>query len=452
MGKTENKEKSVIVLNAMYSGGYLNENMGHEIINLFKSDKAIMIGGKSYQNFLYLNPYGNFNQTYEDVVTDMLMVISVPKKNMFEIVGKASGLVDVFKPVNGFNPKLDGEKSEIQINAEKEVANAQEEIIKNITYGEKSLTSLFGDDKQQSIYVTYVAEQVCRPKVRMFIKFLKDQELPVDQRIVKKEDRVELTLTSAGKEKQAQKQYFDRCSNEEAEKNDAVLLDELLNGDYWMSAEESTSIVSRTEKCKLRKDSLFNICRIEDNELVFSNAFAFYIRKYPHLFSKIFKYNGDKISIEREWNHIDIFIKVGNQRIIIENKIHSGINCNKNESDYNKTNPQLKRSQLGRYWSEACKEVDENNVTAYLLCPEYKSKELEIEKGGYETGKRYKVISYKSLYEDLNVTGESKNDGNFKDFIDALYKQTFDSIPKIKYEDMKNTFFTRIKELREKEQ
>jgi uncharacterized membrane protein len=59
---------------------------------------------------------------------------------------------------------------------------------------------------------------------------------------------------------------------------------------------------------------------------------------------------------------------------------------------------------------------------------------------------------YKSLYEDLNVTGESKNDGNFKDFIDALYKQTFDSIPKIKYEDMKNTFFTRIKELREKEQ
>ena len=99
MGKTENKEKSVIVLNAMYSGGYLNENMGHEIINLFKSDKAIMIGGKSYQNFLYLNPYGNFNQTYEDVVTDMLMVISVPKKNMFEIVGKVNTAICYAKVV-----------------------------------------------------------------------------------------------------------------------------------------------------------------------------------------------------------------------------------------------------------------------------------------------------------------------------------------------------------------
>ena len=442
MGKTENKEKSVIVLNAMYSGGYLNENMGHEIINLFKSDKAIKIGDKSYQNFLYLNPYGNFNQIYKDVVTDMLMVISVPKKNMFEVVGKASGLVDVFIPVNGFNPKLDGEKSE----AEKKVADAQKKIIGGITYGDKFLTSLFGDDKQQSIYVTYAAEQVCRPKVRMFIKFLKDQELSDGQRIVKKEDRVEITLTSADKGKQAQKQYFDRCSNEEAEKNDAVLLNELLNGEYWMSAEESTSIVSGTEKCKLRKDSLFNICRIEDNELVFSNAFAFYIRKYPHLFSEIFKYNGDKTSIEREWNHIDIFIKAGNQRIIIENKIHSGINCNKNESDFNKKNPLLKKSQLDRYWREACKDkgVNENNVTAYLLCPEYKSKELEIEKGGYEMGEKYKVISYKSLYEALNVTGESKNDGNFKDFIDALYKHTFDSIPKIKFEEMKNTFFARI--------
>ena len=47
---------------------------------------------------------------------------------MFEIVGKASGLVDVFKPVNGFNPKLDGKKSEIQINAEKEVDYLENEI------------------------------------------------------------------------------------------------------------------------------------------------------------------------------------------------------------------------------------------------------------------------------------------------------------------------------------
>ena len=35
MAKRIKKDKSVIVLNAMYSGKYLNDNMGHEIINLF---------------------------------------------------------------------------------------------------------------------------------------------------------------------------------------------------------------------------------------------------------------------------------------------------------------------------------------------------------------------------------------------------------------------------------
>ena len=84
MAKRIKKEKSVIVLNAMYSGKYLNDNMGHEIINLFKTTNSIKIGDVDYHNFIYLNPYGNFNNEYVGAVKDMLMVISVPKKNMFE--------------------------------------------------------------------------------------------------------------------------------------------------------------------------------------------------------------------------------------------------------------------------------------------------------------------------------------------------------------------------------
>ena len=41
----ETKNSNVIVLNAMYSGKYLNENMGHEIINLFKADEEIDVDG-----------------------------------------------------------------------------------------------------------------------------------------------------------------------------------------------------------------------------------------------------------------------------------------------------------------------------------------------------------------------------------------------------------------------
>ena len=73
-----------IVLNVMYNGKYLNENMGHEVINLFKEDKG--------RNYLYLNPYGNFSSVKKGKVEKMLMVIPVPKKNMFEVVALATGL------------------------------------------------------------------------------------------------------------------------------------------------------------------------------------------------------------------------------------------------------------------------------------------------------------------------------------------------------------------------
>ena len=42
------KTKSGIVLNRMYVGNYLNNNLGHEVINLFKADN-----GNYYINIYY---------------------------------------------------------------------------------------------------------------------------------------------------------------------------------------------------------------------------------------------------------------------------------------------------------------------------------------------------------------------------------------------------------------
>ena len=442
----ETKNRNVIVLNAMYSGKYLNENMGHEIINLFKADKEIDVDGVKYQNFIYLNPYGNFSSAYTGRVKDMLMVISVPKENKFEVVAKATGLVDVFIPVTGFNPTLKDEKSEIQVEKEKEVLKNQIDLIGDLTYDGVKLTSLFEDDKQQAVFVTFAAAEVCRPKERMFIAFDKSGERRTS--VNRKNLGYEITLTSQNIGRQPQKQYFDRNSNDESEQNDARLLDMLLNGNFWMSAEESTTTVNKEEKCKLRKDSLINICRIEDNELAFSNALAYYIQRYPHLFDSIFGFDGNKISIEREWNHIDIFIKVGVKRIIVENKIHSGINCNKEEGEHNNAvpKPSVERSQLDRYWKVASEEVGEQNVKAYIFCPEYKCADLQVEKANKELGEKYDIISYKKIYDTLSNTPEYNADGNhnFRDFVDALYKHSFDSVPKVKYEEMRDQFITRI--------
>lgn len=443
--------KSVIVLNAMYAGKYLNDNMGHEIINLFKTSNSIKIDNVEYRNFIYLNPYGNFNKDYAGAVSDMLMVISVPNENRFEVVAKATGLVDVFKPVKGFNPTLKGTKTVSQLKAEAEVNNNQFDLIGDLIYGDINegvkLTSLFKDDKQQAVFVTYAAAEVCRPKKRLFIAFDKGGEKrnSVDETDM----RVEVTLTSQDIGRQPQKQYFDRL--DEGGKNDAKLLDYLLKGDYWLSTKESTSTVSKGGICKLRKDSLINICRIEDNELAFSNALAFYIQRYPHLFAERLGFDQENFSIEREWNHIDIYIKSGDKRIIVENKIHSGINYNQADKDYNSeiSEGDKERSQLYRYWESAIEdvgEINEKNISGYILCPEYKRADLESEKSSKEFGENYHIISYKQIYEDLCGTAEYNEDGNhnFRDFVDALYKHTFDSVPKVKYEEMRGQFITRI--------
>ena len=77
------------------------------------------------------------------------------------------------------------------------------------------------DDKQQAVFVTFAAAEVCRPKERMFIAFDKSGERRTS--VNRKNLGYEITLTSQNIGRQPQKQYFDRNSNDESEQNDARL-------------------------------------------------------------------------------------------------------------------------------------------------------------------------------------------------------------------------------------
>ena len=46
----------VIILSRMYAGDYLKENIGHEVINLFKSDNG--------NNYIYVNKDGKIDSKY----------------------------------------------------------------------------------------------------------------------------------------------------------------------------------------------------------------------------------------------------------------------------------------------------------------------------------------------------------------------------------------------------
>ena len=92
-----------------------------------------------------------------------------------------------------------------------------------------------------------------------------------------------------------------------------------------------------------QQDSIFDICRIQDDENKFSNALSYFIEKYPGIWIKFFETKGIKLlkidSVAREedakvdkpdWKdktggRIDLLIRSENYYIILENKIDSNV-------------------------------------------------------------------------------------------------------------------------------
>ena len=48
-----------ILLNRMYVGRFLENNIGHEVINLFKDDNG--------SNYIYINPYGQLDKKHNEI-------------------------------------------------------------------------------------------------------------------------------------------------------------------------------------------------------------------------------------------------------------------------------------------------------------------------------------------------------------------------------------------------
>ncbi len=418
------------VLNVMYNGKYLNENMGHEVINLFKDDNG--------NNYLYLNPYGNFAKVHQGEVEVMLMVMSVPQRNMFEVVAIATGLEDVFKPTTGFNASLDKSKyTTANKKAYDKVRQYQLDYIKTnkVAYGGVALDKLFANDQQQAIYITYKAESVIIPEKRIFITFKDSVGLENED----DNECVYLHLDSCKQCKMSQKQYVSAEDLSEEKWNE--LCDKIF-GQTNCSDNKVTyglGLIRRGKNHTIQNtDSMVDIFGITDNEHAFSNALAYYIERYPSLFKDIFGIRSKTVTVQREYEHIDIFVKDGDRRIIIENKIHSGINGKKAGNG----------SQLDRYWDQVTIHdgVPEDKVPGYIVCPEYAVKRILKEKNNCRCKDKYKVVSYKEIWDALKDAKERKKDGNFDVFVEALRKHAYRSIAEINYERMKNTFLDRIQQ------
>lgn len=443
----ENKAfgKQGIVINRMFVGGYLTNNLGHEIINLFQADNGC--------HYLYLNSSGSFSKEHSEI-GHMLMVKSGPK-DCFEIIGLATGLT----PVDGVDePRKKDIKEFVESINQEQLDFIASQPGGDIKYGGISILDLFNDAEQQNVFITFKADKVFVPQnnLKLFLRYDKNKgnEAKGNERY--------FAIRQHNQPKTSLKSYLDDRSEDQFN-----LIENLIRDNSIWTSKEIRKVGDHIETSQ-KPVSLFDICQIQDDENRISNALAYFLNRkdYKNLWQVFFKKFNISLtqgfSVEREVSakiedpkvnscitpsggRIDLLIKDLDNIIAIENKIKSDINTISSDKDL--------ESQLDRYYNyvswlaETKFRVHNRPLTHFLiLAPDYNIPSLA------ETVRdKYRIITYKNLYYFLKEPGVKEiveQDPNFLAFRDVIFRHTFSNQNEYLYYEMLEKFNNRINEFR----
>lgn len=457
----ENLKKEGVIINRMYVGDYLSQNLGHEVINLFQDDKG--------RHYLYLNQSGSLSSEHKD--HDAMILVRYEGNNLFEVVGMAKGL----HPADGITEKRAKDLSVDQ----KEICDKQiyyiEEEQGGIRYDGLSIFDIFGEEGQQNVYVTFRADVVKVPKdeLRIFIEYnpeAEDREEDGRHFIVMRDHNLPKTslksyITPTVSDKENKVRFSSDCNK---------LMDRIVNNDSLWAVKTDWKVNPANDRNR-RPVSLFDICEIQNDENRITNAMAYFMRQpeYRDLWKGFFNdvldvKLTDNYLVEREKDisqmpvrkksetedetskeeeklsgRIDLYIKDENSIIVIENKIKSDINTNRTDK--------INESQLDRY-KKFVERVDENNEYQhryFILAPNYNKPHISD-----KMSRIYKKITYKDLYDYLNLPENKEiveKDPNFAAFRDVIHRHTLTNPNGYLYYEMMEKFYSRIKELKSKQ-
>ena len=215
-----NTNEKTILIAKMYVGNYLNEgeNIGHEIINLFKDDNG--------KNYIFITPYGNVNNINN---IETVLMIGKTENGVTEIIAKATDLTPVYD-----DDGLNQQRNYIDKNNIKYAGIKLYDFFKYNTYKQ---------EKEKIFYITFQAGNVLFPKEKIY--------LTEDKR----KEKDNCIFISLGLPRQSMHQFYDE--NEKSFNN-------LINDETKWETENKTK--------KLSKNLNFNIMlnrfikKIIDNE------------------------------------------------------------------------------------------------------------------------------------------------------------------------------------------
>ncbi len=424
--KVDNNKE--ILINKMYVGRYLNDNIGHEVINLIKSDNG--------QNYIYVNPYGSMDKKHNNKIDTILLVRNSNIKDTFEILAQAYDLEQV-----NFSQRKNKDR-------EKQLEYIYENSIK---YNDKYVNKIFYENEknEEAIYISFRANKIKRPKKPIYISFL-----PTTQKdICDKDSKYILIYLNSCKQqnntnktnivniaKQSLKMYI---GNKEIKYNNKIVDQSKVfeklkyiieNSDYWKKENSTKKVKEIIQEYENGTDiNHFNIIDIIDknyDEVIFSNMFKYIFSANPKAFCSFantvlknnFKNNklnlSEQFNIEREKGHTDLLItdKINKNIIVIENKIKSGINGKDLFLEDKKV-----KGQLYEYYRYANREIFEyyKNKFFYIFVPDYSY----ISETDLYPKSTYKIIKYSQIYDFFYKYRKSfENVLYFKEFLYALQK------------------------------
>ena len=387
-----------IIINKMYVGAYLSEgdNIGHEIINLYRADDG--------KNYIYLNSQGTIELSHGENRITILLVRKFASKT-YKVLAKVEG-VTILDFADSKLPREERYKGQVAL---------------GLTYCGISLVDLFNEnlyhgslEDEKNAYTTFVADKVIKPKNQLYI---------TDDSSVSG-DNTYFIRTNKGFGKQTLREFY----NENDKPDSFADLNQIIEyRELWEDANTTQAI---SELPELQKDPYFNflnIIRQEDNELAFSNMFAYFFNINREAFSRFasdilhIEMQTD-FTIEREKKNIDLLISDENNAVVIENKIKSSINGVDDRHDIYSDQVQ---SQLKKYYHFVTSDDEYLKKTAscFIFSPNYN----RIELSKFSCGEKYTIVYYREIYnffvENRRLFDEVPY---FDDFINAMYRHTKD--------------------------
>lgn len=389
-----------ILINLLYTGKYISETtkIGHEIINLFKDDQG--------RNFIYITPYGYISSEHNNQIDTVIMARSLGD-GLVEIIAKAEGLEQI--AVAKHNGKQEAEAMYLcQIDY----------IHKNhIEYCGKSLDIIMhsANGEKNPLLITYKCNDIRKPSTQLVLGPEGcNTEGVICLEGIKKLNNMSMKLFLSPEDKS------------EAYETVRALIN---NSTLW----ENTNSTERIDINTLAQrdcNSFLSLIRKEDDELVFSNLFAYFFTEYPELF-KEFAHEvlgldvSNNISIVREEANIDILISDESNYIVIENKVKSKINGIRHDIYSDGV-----QSQLKKYYEYAINKAPDKQVSCFIFSPDYNR--IDISK--FACGDEYKLIRYSSIYDFFVRNGHlAMYSKYYSELLLSLYPHT-----KLVYNDLEN--------------